>query len=193
LCWAAARRSRLPRSRPARLWPTITLAEPAVLQTITALTGAFLLASEDAAALIVGTVLIPRISRTGLPATISPVPHWCSDHERSVGSAGRDAGRHRTDGCHGRCCLPIRAMCWSCDRIANAVTRTSTWHPRTYSSARTSAPGAATARRTSCAASARTVRRRTGPAPHPPGPLARSRPAVDQAGSPAGLRPAAAR
>ena len=41
-------------------------------------------------------------------------------------------------------------MCWSCGRIANAATGTSTRHPRTCLSARTSAPGAATARRTSC-------------------------------------------
>ena len=62
-----------------------------------------------------------------------------------------------TEACSKHSCFSILVMCWSCGRIANAVTGTSTRHPRTCLSARTSAPGVATARRTSCAASARTV------------------------------------
>jgi hypothetical protein len=53
----------------------VIFGKPTALQIITVLTSAPLLASEDAAALIVGTVLIPRISRTGLPAAIGPAPH----------------------------------------------------------------------------------------------------------------------
>jgi hypothetical protein len=45
------------------------------LQTITALTSAPVLASEDAADWIVRTVLIPHISRIGLLAAIILVPH----------------------------------------------------------------------------------------------------------------------
>jgi hypothetical protein len=57
-----------------------------------------------------------------------------------------------------RCgCLSILVICSSCGRIANAATGTSTRHPRTYLFARTSAPGAATARRTSCTGSVRTA------------------------------------
>ena len=56
-------------------------------------------------------------------------------------------------------------MCWSCGRIANAATGTSTRHPRTCLSARTSAPGAGTARRTSSTGSARTAAASSSDAP----------------------------
>ena len=56
-------------------------------------------------------------------------------------------------------------MCWSCGRIANAATGTSTRHPRTCLSARTSAPGAATARRMSCTGSVRTAAASSSGAP----------------------------
>ena len=56
-------------------------------------------------------------------------------------------------------------MCWSCGRIANAATGTSTRHLRTCLSARTSAPGAATARRTSCTGSVRTAAASSSGAP----------------------------
>ena len=62
-----------------------------------------------------------------------------------------------TDACFGLGCLPILIMCWSCGRIANAAAGTSTRHLWTCLSALTSAPGAATARRTSWMASVRTA------------------------------------
>jgi len=64
-----------------------------------------------------------------------------------------------------RRCLPILVTCWSCGRIANAATGTSTRRPPTCSSAPTNAPGAATARRTSCTASARTAAASSSGAP----------------------------
>jgi hypothetical protein len=64
-----------------------------------------------------------------------------------------------------RRCLSILVTCWSCGRIANAATGTSTRRPPTCSSARTNAPGAATARRTSCAAYARTAAASSSGAP----------------------------
>ena len=78
------------------------------------------------------------------------------DHERSLGRLVATAVDTRTDACCSRRgCLSILVMCWSCGRIANAATGTSTRHPRTCLSARTSAPGAGTARRTSCTGSVR--------------------------------------
>jgi hypothetical protein len=56
-------------------------------------------------------------------------------------------------------------MCWSCGRIANAATGTSTRHPRTCLSARTSAPDAGTARRMSCTGSVRTAAASSSGAP----------------------------
>jgi hypothetical protein len=70
-----------------------------------------------------------------------------------------------SDRCSRPRCVPILVMCWSCDRIANAVTGTSTRHRWTCSSARTSAPGAATAQRTSCTASARIAEASSSGAP----------------------------
>ena len=70
-----------------------------------------------------------------------------------------------TDACSRCGCLSILVMCWSCGRIANAATETSTRHPRTCLCARTSAPGAATARRTSYAWSVRTAAASSSGAP----------------------------
>jgi hypothetical protein len=62
-----------------------------------------------------------------------------------------------TDACSRRGRLSILVTCWNCGRTANAATGISTRHRRTCLSVLTSAPGAATARRTSCTASARTA------------------------------------
>lgn len=56
--------------------PTCSIHKATVLQTVTALTGASFLTSEDATVLIVGTVLIPHISRTGLPGQSAQRCRW---------------------------------------------------------------------------------------------------------------------
>ena len=71
----------------------------------------------------------------------------------------------RGGACSRRCCLSILLICWSCGRIANAATGTSTRHPWTCLSARTSAPGAGTARRTSCTGSVRIAAASSSDAP----------------------------
>lgn len=88
------------------------------------------------------------------------------NHQRSPGWLVATSVDTGTDACCSRRgCLSIMVMCWSCGRIANAATGTSTRHPRTCLSARTSAPGAATARRTSCTGSARTAAASSSGAP----------------------------
>ena len=91
----------------------------------------------------------------------------------SRGSAGRRVESRRRgkragggmDACFRRGCLSILVTCWSCGRIANAATGISVRHPRTCLSAVTSAPGAATARRTSCTGSVRTAAASSSGAP----------------------------
>jgi hypothetical protein len=86
-------------------------------------------------------------------------------HASSLGQVAAAAVSIGTEVCRMRRCLSILVTCWSCGRIANAATGTSTRRPPTCSSARTNAPGAATARRTSCAAYARTAAASSSGAP----------------------------
>ena len=89
----------------------------------------------------------------------------CGDHNGSPGRLVATAAETGMDACSERGWLSILVTCWNCGRIANAATGTSTRHPRTCLCARTSAPGAATARRTSCTASARIVAANSSGAP----------------------------
>jgi hypothetical protein len=84
-------------------------------------------------------------------------PNQDAPGSRSPGWLARTVVDTGTDACFGLSCLPILIVCWSCGRIANAAAGTSTRHLRMCLSALTSAPGAATARRTSWMASVRTA------------------------------------
>jgi hypothetical protein len=94
---------------------------------------------------------------------------WLRDEEATrptdVHRVGLPRQQSIPDACSRLGCPSILVRCWNSGRIANAATGTSTRHPRTCLSARTSAPGAATARRTSCTASVRTAAASSSGAP----------------------------
>jgi hypothetical protein len=108
---------------------------------------------------------LDQVARMARRVSVSVPPPSRTAHTENSSRLVATAVDIGTDACSRIGCLSILVMCWSCGRIASAAAGTSTRRPQTCLSAFTSAPGAATARRTSCTGSVRTAAASSSGAP----------------------------